>query len=493
MNNKSLACLTRYGLKVFMLLLCFQQSMAQSTLSLNDVINLALKNSPQAKIASTTFKNKFWSYQTFKTNYLPQLRFNATVPDLARNYSRITLNDGTDAFRLRTLSNSNASISLTQALGLTGGSIFVNSDLQRIDIFGNPKTISYLSTPVSVGIFQPIFGFNALKWDKKIEPLRYDEAKRILNEEMEGVSIRATELFFSLLIAQMDYLIQKKNVSNNDTLYKISTGRYNLGKIAENDLLQMELNAMNASNNLAQAELDVELRTLQLKTFLNMKGDEKITLIEPGELPDVIIDEGKALAEAGLNRSQLISFQRQKLEAERNVAEALGQRYGINIRGSYGLTQTGSDLSSTYKAPFEQQNLSVQVNIPIIDWGRNRAMVETAKANRELAEVTVMQAENSFKQDVVLAVRQVNMYRRKVALAAKADTVAQKRYDITVKRYLIGKIDITDLNIAVQEKDRARQDYIRTLGDFWNSWLELRRKTLFDFEKNKPIAYESQP
>jgi outer membrane protein TolC len=84
------------------------------------------------------------------------------------------------------------------------------------------------------------------------------------------------------------------------------------------------------------------------------------------------------------------------------------------------------------------------------------------------------------------------MYRRKVALAAKADTVAQKRYDITVKRYLIGKIDITDLNIAVQEKDRARQDYFRALGDFWNSWLELRRKTLYDFEKNKSIAYETQ-
>ena len=174
----------------------------------------------------------------------------------------------------------------------TGGTIFLNSDLQRIDIFGNPKTISYLSTPISVGIMQPIFGFNALKWDKRIEPLRYDEAKRMLNEEMEGVGIRATELFFNLLMAQMNYIIQEKNVANNDTLYKISKGRYNLGKIAENDLLQMELNSMNASNNLAQAELDVQLRTLELRTFLNLKGDENITLIEPGDLPGIFIDEG---------------------------------------------------------------------------------------------------------------------------------------------------------------------------------------------------------
>jgi outer membrane protein TolC len=334
---------------LFFLTLCFGiSSQAQTSMSLRDVLDMALKNSPQAKIASTTFKNRFWSYQTFKTNYLPQLRFNATVPDLARSYSRITLNDGTDAFRLRTLSNSNASLSLTQALGITGGTIFLNSDLQRIDIFGNPKTISYLSTPISVGIMQPIFGFNALKWDKRIEPLRYDEAKRMLNEEMEGVGIRATELFFNLLMAQMNYIIQEKNVANNDTLYKISKGRYNLGKIAENDLLQMELNSMNASNNLAQAELDVQLRTLELRTFLNLKGDENITLIEPGDLPGIFIDEGKALAEASANRSQVLAFQRQKLEAQRNVAEALGQRYGINIRGSYGLTQTGNNIGDAY-------------------------------------------------------------------------------------------------------------------------------------------------
>jgi outer membrane protein TolC len=69
-------------------------------------------------------------------------------------------------------------------------------------------------------------------------------------------------------MAQNMMEIQQKNLANNDTLYKIAVGRYNLGKIAENELLQMELSVMNAKTNLAQAQLDVELRQLELKTFL---------------------------------------------------------------------------------------------------------------------------------------------------------------------------------------------------------------------------------
>ncbi|MBT3302867.1 MAG: hypothetical protein HN921_02875 [Bacteroidetes bacterium] len=54
-------------------------------------------------------------------------------------------------------------------------------------------------------------------------------------------------------------------------------------------------------------------------------------------------------------------------------------------------------------------------------------------------------------------------------------------------RYLIGKIDITDLNLAQEEKDMARKNYISTLRLYWDSYFEIRRLTLFDFLKNERI------
>ncbi len=113
-----------------------------------------------------------------------------------------------------------------------------------------------------------------------------------------------------------------------------------------------------------------------------------------------------------------------------------------------------------------------------------------AKANRDLIEIDVQQEERKFEQEVFLQTQQFNMQKRVLASAAKADTIAGLRYEITKQRYLIGKISITDLNLAQQEKDQATQSYIGALRSFWNNYYTLRRLTLYDFERNEKIRYE---
>ena len=52
--------------------------------------------------------------------------------------------------------------------------------------------------------------------------------------------------FFSLALAQINKQIAEMNYSNADTLYRIAKGRYQLGTIAEDELLQMQLSWLNA-------------------------------------------------------------------------------------------------------------------------------------------------------------------------------------------------------------------------------------------------------
>jgi outer membrane protein TolC len=494
MSNYSTIFVNNFKYKLLvMLILCnslllFAQK-KDINLSLKQVIDLSLKQSPMAKLAATSFKNKYWIYKTYKADYKPQLRLNATLPELTRSYQNVAQNDGSFAFRLRSASTSSVNLNLSQNVGLTGGQFFVGSSLDRLDIFGTSNSVSYLSSPFLIGFNQPVFGFNNLKWQNKIEPLRYEESQKAFNEDMENVAIRASELYFNLLMAQNMMEIQQKNLANNDTLYKIAVGRYNLGKIAENELLQMELSVMNAKTNLAQAQLDVELRQLELKTFLKFKGDENIILENPNVLPLFEVNENKALDEAIKNRQQMVSFKRQILEAESEVARARGERLNININASYGLTQSSAIIQDVYSKPLEQQRLRFGIDIPIVDWGRANARIQTAVANKELVETQMEQAEQNFKQEVYLSVKQLNMYRQKLLIALTADSITQKRYDITIKRYLIGKIGIIDLNMAIIDKNQTKQDYIAALGTYWNAYFELRRKTLYDFELNKPIVY----
>lgn len=367
----------------------------------------------------------------------------------------------------------------------------MNSGLQRIDLLGGSKSTSYLASPLYVGLNQPILGYNSFKWNKKIEPIRYEEAKSIYLEDMELLSIRATSLFFDLLLAQISLDIAANNQANNDTIYKITKGRFNYGKIAENELLQMELRLLNSNNEFEQAKLDLEITTFALKSFLGMKDNEGFELIPPIDLHRFKVDYARALEEALGNRSTAIAFDRRVYEAQSELGKVKAEnRMSVDVYAVYGLTQSGPDIESAYQNPEDQQKLVVGLQLPILDWGLAKGKVKMAESNMELIQTKVDQERIDFEKDLYLKVMQFNMQMSQLRIASKADTIGQKRFEVSKQRYLIGKIDITELNLAQEEKDMARKSYISSLRRFWNSYFEIRKLTLYDFLKNEKIEVD---
>ena len=174
-------------------------------LSLDDVIQLARDQSPMAILAQHRYRSSYWEYRTFRAKYLPGLTLSTTIPDLTRSIERITTDDGSDVFVPRKIVNSSMDMSLTQNLAFSGGSIFMSSGLERIDPLGSTtSSSSYLSTPVSIGFRQPIMGNNTFKWEKQIEPIKYEQAKKVFIDAMEDVNARAVNYFFNLALAQRD-------------------------------------------------------------------------------------------------------------------------------------------------------------------------------------------------------------------------------------------------------------------------------------------------
>ena len=78
----------------------------------------------------------------------------------------------------------------------------------------------------------------------------------------------AVQYFFSLALAQINKQIAVMNLSNADTLYRIADGRYKLGTIAEDDLLQMQLSYLNAETARKQADMNLRDREIRLRSFL---------------------------------------------------------------------------------------------------------------------------------------------------------------------------------------------------------------------------------
>jgi outer membrane protein TolC len=461
-------------------------------LTFDEVIKLAEEQSTNALIAKHRFRSSYWQYRSFKAQYLPSLTLSGTTPDFSNGLDKV-YNSQTDQYEYRatnTISNL-GTLSLSQNIGPTGTVIGVRSDLTLFRDIANNIPTNYITNPVSVYITQPIRTYNTLKWQKKIEPVKFEAAKKTYLSDIEAVHGRAVMNFFSLALAQINKQIAEMNFSNADTLYRIAQGRYQLGTIAEDELLQMQLSWLNAETARKQADMNLRDREIRLRSFLGYNENVRIELILPTEVPDLQVNMKEVLDLALANNPDILNQEINVLNAQSNEAQAKASK-GLNasLTASLGYSQQSPDFAEAYNRLSNSQRVRVGFTMPLLDWGLGKGRYQTAKSSLELAQVQAKQALIDFQQNLFLDVEQFNLQKNQVAIAAKSDTVAMKRYEVTKQRFLIGKIAVLDLNDADSRKDQNKRAYVQALQDYWTYFYNMRSLTLFDFINRKPLEVD---
>jgi outer membrane protein TolC len=466
-----------------------QSEIEVKELSLDEVIKVAHEQSLMALMSRHQFRSSYWEFRAHKASTRPGLTLEGTLPSLTNATESVIQPDGTEEFVERSFMRTSLDMQLNQNISLTGGRVFVSSQLQRNDNFGEEPPFNYLSYPVTIGFMQPINGYNEFKWDRRIEPLKYEAAKLTYINTMERVSQMSVRYFFDLSLAQINLEIAQKNMANTDTLYQIATGRYQLGTIAENELLQMELSRLNSETALNEATIDLELRKSRLRSFLGYNERVSLKLILPSEVPNIEMDYARTLSEAKTNNPEILQMKQQLLEAERAVAEARSQK-GVSgtLFAQFGLSGVDEDIRTSYTDLARQQRVEVGVQVPILDWGMGKGQYRMAQSAEEVVKMDVSQSMIDFDENIFLQVMQFNLQDDQVRIASKADTIADLRYEVTKQRFLIGKIDVLDLNVALEEKDVARRGYVEALRNYWNYYYDLRGLTLYDWQKDIKLS-----
>ena len=474
-------------------LLFFSSSaFSQPSLSLKECIELARKSGPNAMIARSLHRSKTFIFKSFNSSLFPQLLLSGTIPDYERAINPVLQNNGTTEYIAQSQSNSSLALFITQPLELTGGSLFISSSLSRTDLFGNEHSIFWRASPLVVGIRQPLFQLNTLWWDNKSNELQYEESEKKYLENLEDAAIEATRNFFDVYVAQMRLNNADLNVSINDTLLTISRGRYEVGKIDENDLLQSELALANAKTQLSSANLDYKIALRSLATTIGKEDHEVTGIIPPEELPIVNVSMVVAIEQARKNRSDLVSYELQKHIAERNLrTQELSNGFNATITASFGLNQTATELNTVYHNPLDQQAARLDFSVPLFQWGKGSSAIAAAREELDRSETSVKLQQRNFDHDVEAQVERFLQNQQQLTLSLKADTIAQKQYLLAKNRYLIGRYDVTKLLLSQDAKDRARESLIITEQNYWLSYYRLRRLTLYDFETSQLIRYEN--
>lgn len=335
------------------------QSIAQDTLRLTlyEAVSLAREQSPQAIAARHQYRASYWNWHSHQANYLPSITLD-TYTSLNRSISSITLPDGTDNYVHRNQLLNDGAITINQNVPLLGGSIYMKTGLQRLDLFSD-NNLSYKSTPVVLGYSQNLLGYNHLKWNKKTEPIRYSQSQKAYTETQELVAATAAMKFYQLALAQNSWQSAAYNYAAADTLYQYAEGRYNIGTITENEMLQLEINFLLEQTNMMNSRIEMDNMILDLRSFLGITDNIEIEVIVNDDIPNFKANVEEAVYYAHENSPDIEYYTLRELESESAVARAKASRgLKADLYVEFGLSQTNSHFRDAYRNPLDQQLVS---------------------------------------------------------------------------------------------------------------------------------------
>ncbi len=484
---------------LFPQLTCFSQGSIK--LTMDDALYLAKEQSLQTFLNRHYFMANYWAYRSFKANLLPSVSLRAT-PLSYSNVSQLRYNSisQTDEFVRTENLRSDLNLDISQKVSTTGGTFFIASELGRIENYGNDKYTQYSSRPFRIGYKQELFGFNDLKWQTKIEPLKFEKAKQEYLVSTENMYLTTIRYFFGLIKASIQMETAQSNMENTEDLLKVAHKRFELGTITREELLDLRLSHNNAQINLQESGLNYRDAKENLLNFLMLPDNIDIEIMIPTEMPVSEVDVQLVLNKALTNNPDIMQLEENRLESQRNVDMANKARhFRADIDVSYGVSKDDGNLvksgniKNVYQAEFDNyQQLTLGLNIPILDWGRQKGRYEMAKSQLEISQVAGRQMLQHFEQNAATRAIAFNIQKSRVESAALSDTLASESYELTMIRFNTGQADVLRLNSTQNAKDNARLQYINALSDYWSNYFTLRQLTLYDFLEERDIEFNEE-
>lgn len=466
------------------------QAQKHMKLDLQSAIILANDSSLEAFRTQNMYLSGYWEYRTFKANRLPSLTLNLTPAEYYRDITkRYDSNQDLDVYRSQQSFSASGNLAVQQNFDLTGGTFYLQSQLGYMRNFGETTFNQFTSVPIRLGYSQDLIGYNPFKWERRIEPLKYEKVKKEFVYNVESVSVQTATHFFNLAMAQAEYDLAKENMASTDTLYKIGVQRQKIAAISKADLLTLKLDVVNARNTLQNKASALKRAMFSLVSFLNLDKNTVVEIDLPVKPQELVVPVDKALALAHENNPQLLELKQNILEAERNVDKTKKEsRFNAKVNASIGFNQVAENFGDVYHKPMQQDLVSVSVSIPLVDWGVRKGKYNMARNNLNVVKISSRQDEISLDEEVIMTVNDFNIQQSLITSAEEALDLSIMAYNETRQRFIIGKADINSLTLSLNRQQEAQQNYISALQNYWLNYYKIRRLTLFDFATGMSLS-----
>lgn len=452
-------------------------------ITLDEVVDSLSLISFPAQIEKLNYQNEILQFENYKKSFLPAVSLNFNPVNFNRSLRLLQKpSDGSYSYVEDYSNNSGAGISIRQKIGITGGELNIESNINYLNEFSRKRS-SFSTTLFSIGYSQQLWG-NAKehRLEKEIE---YAKNRVLIKEyctKISQIQQQAVGFFMGALLSKMKQDLALRTTQNNDTLLQLARIKLDNGYITEYDFKQIELQLLSAQYAYEEASKNYSEAQQRLAVFLGIKDLD--VSIPDFDVP-IAIEVHSVLFCIKQNNPFSQQQEIQYLEAERNLFSAkLSNRFNGNISLNYGVNQYADNFADAYRNGNTRQSVSIGFQIPVFQWGINKNRIQIAKNNYEAKTLAIEQRVREFENEIK---ENVNNYNHSVKLwisAKKTYLLSQKQYRMLIHKFSLGKVSVYELTAAQSDQDNAMQRYYLAIRDTYNSYFTLRSMALYDFKKN---------
>ncbi|MCA9731404.1 MAG: TolC family protein [Deferribacteres bacterium] len=477
----------------------YKPSSAQTPrlMTLEDCISIAMSNSIRVKQLRQSLVQSQKNLQSARASYKSnsELVF-SSLPNYQRTEQKIPQLTGGYLFSQQDNITFQGDLYVNQPIPLLDGTFSLVGSMERFDqnlsnAFSSADEGTSYSPNLTLQYQQPLFTYNRLKTGVRRAELNLEESASSYSRSQLELVYNITIGFFNLFKAQRQVEIDYSQVEQSQNAYNIGRKKQQAGLLAEIDVLRLEIDLANAQNTLSSSEALLEQNQDNFKNLIGLAINDSLKVTAGLDYQPVDLSVEAAVEKSLQYRTELRSDEISIELGELSVVETEAQR---EIKGQlyarYGLLNRANEISNAFRDFNDDRSIVVSLEVPLWDWKRNAYSVQAQEASLQSRKLAQTDRFNTIQIEVRTAVRNLKSADKRVQITKRSEDLAQKNYHISLLKFENGDLSSQELALEQNRLTTARTNYLNAVIDYKQALADLRRKTLWDFEKNQRVQVE---
>jgi outer membrane protein TolC len=479
-------------------------------LDLNGAIALAIDRSHAAQVLDLDLTGAEHDVEAAKGRFRTRADVFLALPELEEGVQRVQVPGDLPRYDSYGSSTLSASLQVSQPLP-TDGTVSLSTYLYQQDDsyfdydLDQTRDQENFFNSYEISLNQPLFTPNELKLGLERAEIGHRLARRAFQRGQLDLTFEVTAAFYGLIQAQEELGIARETAGRQKQNWELAQRKFKAGLIPEVEALQMEVDLAEADNDLLSRESDLMLAADRFRLLVGLPMAQPVRVEADLINEEFQVDHALAHRHAQEYRTEIFDLQDRLRGSEITVIETDARDdFKGELSAFYNLTgisdptlqdpSFGDLMESTWddlKRRPGNRGVKFTLSIPIWDSGVNGQEVASAKVNVRRRELDQENLVRDISRQVQASLSEFEAARRRLEVLDRSRDIALRSYNISLERFETGDITSQDLANNRDRLTQARRSYLSAYVNYRLATANLRRRTLYDFERGLSLVVEN--